>query len=250
MSNKCMRVLISLLLFQFTVAVQAGQVAIVKGAYYSGSLRDSLVSRGINVTEIESYTAESLSGYDAVIQYGNSFVNMASLEAYVKKGGTLVETPWFWSNFQASDGLSVISYYNSNVAYSQDYPGITVNNPVSDLLAGVEFPAGSGGFNIGRTIESYFMPGVDEAASWNDGTAFIGSKVLGFGHVVAINLQVITDDTAFQVISQPWATQLMVNALSIAQVPEPTSVLLLSAGMGSLFCARRFASLRGRSILN
>jgi hypothetical protein len=44
-------------------------------------------------------------------------------------------------------------------------------------------------------------------------------------------MHVITSDCAYQIIDQPWATQLFVNAASPSAVPEPSSLALLGVGV-------------------
>ena len=79
---------------------------------------------------------------------------------------------------------------------------------------------------------------MNQVAQWADnGTAMIGHKSLGLGNIIAINMQVITSDTAFEVINQPWATQLFVNAVEFQQqqaVPEPITATLGLMGLGVL----------------
>ena len=50
------RLLIGVLLSWTTIAF-AGNVAIVKGNYYTTNLRDNLIAEGHNVSEIPNYTA-------------------------------------------------------------------------------------------------------------------------------------------------------------------------------------------------
>lgn len=77
-----------------TGKAEAANVAVVKGSFYTPNLKNSLTSVGATVTEIASYTAASLTGFDAVVHYGNSFVDFAALESYVAtSGGIVVETP-------------------------------------------------------------------------------------------------------------------------------------------------------------
>lgn len=216
-------------------AAQAyGSIAIVKGSFYTTNLRDDLIAQGETVTEIASYNAASLATFDAVILYGNSYTDMSALEAYVTGGGTLIETPWFWYNYSPPTSLQVLSNGGTSIAFSESYPGVSVVDAGNSLLSGVSFPAGPGGFNIGRTLGNTFVPGANAVANWADGTAFIGTKSLGSGTIVAINLHVVTSDTAYEVIDQPWATQLFANAANINEpIPEPSTCLTLS---GLIFC--------------
>jgi len=220
-----------------SAVANAGSIGIITGSFYTANLKNDLTAAGQSVTEISApYTAGSLAGFNAVIVYGNMFANdQSALDAYVNAGGTLIETPWFWSNYSPTAAEDIFSHGGGS-DYTVSYPGVTVLAAGDPLLAGVSFPAGAGGFNIGRTSGNTFLAGVTQVANWADGTAMIGSKSQGAGRVVGINLHVITSDTAFDVIDQPWATQLFVNAANggAAAVPEPSTVLFTATGVLAL----------------
>lgn len=174
--------------------------------------------------------------FNAVIQYGNDFLDQTALATYATGGGRVIETPWFWSNNSPIASLDIFSH-GGGESYSEAYPGVSVLAPGDPLLTGVSFPPGTGGFNVGRTTGNTFSAGVTQIANWLDGTAFIGRKSLGAGMVIGIDLHVITSDSSYQVINQPWATQLFVNA--VGGVPEPGSlVLLVCGGLGMLSLSR------------
>jgi hypothetical protein len=214
-------------------------VAIVEGSFYTPDLFDNLTAQGVNVVEITSYTAASLAAFDAVIHYGNSFTDTAALETYANAGGTVVLTPWAGLNFSIPASMQVFGNGGST-AYSQSYPGVTVLSPGDPLLDGVSFPPGSGGFNIGRITGIDFVAGATQIADWADGVGMVGRRTIGAGEVIGINMHVITSDTAFDVIDQPWATQLFVNAVSGTEVPEPISLALLVPGaLGALVLRMR-----------
>jgi hypothetical protein len=208
----------------------ASSVAIVQGGFYTTDLRDALLANGVTVTEIANYTAASLAGYDAVIHYGNSFFDGAELVAYANAGGTVIATPWFWSNFQPTDPeLQIFNSPDIDV-YNSPILGTNVLAPGDPLLNGVVFPA-AGSVNAGWESANTFGAGVTQVAEFTDGTAFIGYLGVGAGRVIGINLHVITSDTAYTVINEQWATQLFLNAVDAQAVPEPATMALLGLGL-------------------
>jgi hypothetical protein len=226
------------------MAANASTVAIVQGDFYTPNLRNELVAAGNTVTEITSYTAGSLSGYDAVVMYGNTFTDQTALASFVNAGGTLVLTPWAGLNFTVLPQLQIFSPGGS-ADYSIVSPGMTVLNASSSLLTGVSFPA-AGSTAIGRIGGIGFDPSAEQIANWADGTALLGARSVGAGYVVGINLHVITSDTAFTVIDQPWAAALLNNAVNfdaVAAVPEPSTWAMMILG----FCGVGFLTYRRRN---
>jgi hypothetical protein len=220
-------------------ALAAPNVAIVQGSFYTSDLYGVLTGAGVNVTEITDYTAASLAPFTHVIHYGNSFTDMGALTNYVNAGGTLIEQPWFWSNNSPPVELSIFNTIDADI-YMTPYPGINAILPAHPLLDGVSFPPAPSGFDVGYDNQATFAGGVTGIANWTDGsgTAMLGEKSQGAGRVIGINMHVITSDTAYQVIHQPFATRLLLNAVG---VPEPSSLLLAFAG-----CLGFAASSRGR----
>lgn len=216
-------------------SASAASVAILTGSFYTPNLANQLTSAGQTVTEISgSYTASSLSGYNAVVFYGSGYVyNPTELTSYVNSGGVLIQTPWGMGYGGFADPLSTYVISGTGINISNPYPGVNVLDPGNALLAGVTFPASY--TNIGWVTPSTFTSGATQVASYGDSSAMIGSRPLGAGTVVAINLQVITSDTPYTVINQPWATQLFVNAVNLTptstSVPEPGTLLLAGIGL-------------------
>ena len=217
----------------------AGNVAIVQGDYYTPNLYNSLVAAGETVTEINSYSAASLAGFDAVIHYGNSFTDTTALDTYVNAGGRLILTPWSGLNFSLPADLQVFDN-GGNPIFSTSNPGMTVLAAGDPLLAGVTLP-GAGTVNVGYISTIGFFAGATQVANYNDGTAFLGHKNVGAGEVFGINLHLITSDTAYQVADTPWATRIVVNAIggTGAAVPEPASWALMISGFGLAGAALR-----------
>jgi hypothetical protein len=222
-------------------AAHAANVLIVQGDFYTPDLRNQLIAAGNTVTEAANYTAASLAGYDAVVQYGNNFVDQTALTSFVSGGGTLVWTPWAGLNFTIQSQLQIFNNGGSAI-YSQANPGMTVLDAGDPLLAGVVFP-GPGAPNIGRIGGIDFIAGVNQVADWADGIGLLGHRSLGAGHIVGVNMHVITSDTAYLVVNQPWAARMMDNAVNFggtaAAVPEPSTWAMLILGFGILGAASR-----------
>lgn len=211
---------------------RAAVFAISTGDWYTSNLKNSLLAAGQTVVELPGfYDAGMLSAYDVVVQYGNqNFYDTAALEAYVAGGGTLILTPWFWFNGNSSPALDVLTGASS-ADHIISNPGVTVLAPSHPLLAGVVFPA-AGSPNIGREGGGGFGVGVTQIAQWADGTALLATKQIGAGTVIGLNLQVITSDTAYQVIDEGWARQIFLNAASVSsEIPEPSTYVLVGAGL-------------------
>jgi len=230
----------------FSGTAFAANIAIIKGNFYSSDLKNQLIAAGDSVTELVSYNATTLSSYDSVIHYGNSFTNTASLESYVQSGGVLILTPWAGQNFSIPSNLAVFNEINGGTQYSTLNPGFSVTSPSDSLLSGVSLP-GSGGFSVGRTSNITFANGATAVASWADGVSFLGYKSYGAGVSIGINMQVITSDTPYNVIDQQWAANLFHNAANInvtAAVPEPETYALFAAGLGLMGWSRRRSARR------
>jgi hypothetical protein len=215
------------------VGAKAASVAIIQGSFYTPDLANQLTAQGNTVTLLSSYSAASLSPYDAVVQYGNSFVDQAALTLYVSAGGTLVWTPWAGLNFSVQPQLQVFTNGGS-ANYNVASPGMTVLSPGNPLLSGVSFPA-AGTTNVGYIGGIGFAAGVDQIANWSNGTALLGETSLGSGHIIGINLHVITSDTAYTVINQAWASNLLDNAVNAGVSPVPGPVV--GAGLPGVLAA-------------
>lgn len=238
-----------------SVQANAANVAIATGGFFTSNLTNQLTAFGHTVTEVASYSAASLAGFNAIITYGNmNSADFAELEAFAMAGGTVVETPWFWLNYSPTPNLDIFTQGGSTspnnlpllgLNFSELNPGVTVLDAGNPLLNGVLFPA-AGTVAMARTIGNGFASGVNQIALWaDDGTAFIGEKTLGAGRVVGINLHVITSDTPYYVIDEQWAATLLSNAVSLTPtpVPVPAAVWLLgSALMGMVGASRRKAT--------
>jgi hypothetical protein len=219
---------------------QAADVLIISGEYYSSDLRNQLIAAGNSVTEQSSYTAASLAGFDAVVHYGNSFTDTAALSTYVEGGGTLVLTPWAGLNFSVPASLQVFANGGS-ADFASSFPGATVLDPSSQLLTGVSFPA-AGATTVGRIGGIGFVADAAAVAAYGDGTALLGTRTFGTGNVVGVNLQVITSDTPYAVVNQPWASAMMNNAVNFgvaAAVPEPATWAMMIGGFGMVGGAMR-----------
>jgi hypothetical protein len=223
------------------VGAKAATVAIIEGDFYTPDLANQLTAQGNTVTLLTTYTAASLSGFNTVVQYGNDFVDQNALTSFVSAGGTLVLTPWAGRNFSVQPQLQVFTNGGS-ANFSVPSPGMTVLSPGNPLLSGVSFPAPDT-TNVGYIGGIGFAAGANQIAEWSNGTALLGEQTLGSGHIVDVNLQVITSDTAYTVIDQPWASNLLNNAVNISAVPESSTWAMMIIG----FCGIGFMAYRRKS---
>lgn len=224
-----------------SASANAATVAIVKGSFYTNDLKNQLIAAGQTVTEITSYTAASLTGFDALIHYGNTFVDQTALTTWVTGGGNLIASPWSGLNFTVTPALQVRTNGGSPI-FSESSIGMTVLAAGDPLLSGVAFPA-AGTVNVGRISGTTFIGGTTQVANWANGDALAGYKAVGAGYSIDLNLHIITSDTAYQVINQPWATQLVVNAINLGNagaVPESSTWMMMIVGFGAAGSAIRY----------
>lgn len=105
-------------------------------------------------------------------------------------------------------------------------------------MKSVDIPIGP---RPGRITGIGFVGDATQVANWADGVALLGYKSIGAGSVVALNLHVITSDTAYGVINTPWASQLLSNIVGPVTdaVPEPATWAMMIAGFGMAGAAMR-----------
>ncbi len=201
------------------------EVAVVTGSFYTDGAHlflDGLA--GVNSTEIVSYDAASLSAFDYVLHYGNSFYDQSALETYISGGGNLIATPWMMNNSGwFNSAASPIEFYSFGVTNFNSPLSVTVDDPSDPFLAGVNFNNGDlvGWEGVGTPRAGTINP-----VSHDDGSGPALSYMdFGAGQSFYINLHYITSDTSIA-IQYDWGQQLLEN---IVTIPAPPTALMLGA---------------------
>jgi hypothetical protein len=215
----------------------AANVGVTSNFWYTPTLANNLIAQGHTVSVVNSYTAASLSSFDAFIQDGNGHFDNAALDSFVFQGGTLIQLPWsLGQNYSYSGALNLIGN-PTNITYGSPNPGVTVLNS-SYLLNGVTLPAANA-HTIGYEIGTSFTGTGNSILQWNDGSAMLADNSYGAGKVVAFNLHMITSDS--NPLNAAWSNQIVYNAIgTVGPIPEPETYAMMLAGLGMLgFMARR-----------
>lgn len=221
--------LFAALVLALSLPLQAANVGIATGWYSSPGLASNLAARGDTVTQLQRYEAAALAGLDVFIQDGSSFANPAALDAFVFGGGTLIQVPWSFTQSGFTSATSVIGV-RRDFAYGETITAINTLDPSSWLLKDVALPA-AGGTVVSREQGNTFVDGATGVLEWEDGTALLGYRQYGAGTIVALNVNLLTNDA--YPLDAAWSNQIIYNAVaaSVSAVPEPASYALLGAGM-------------------
>lgn len=209
------------------------EVALVEGDWYTSKTADFIASLpGVNLTVINSYDANSLSAYNFVFHYGNTFYDQGALESYINGGGTLIASPWMVNNMNwNASAASPMESYNYDAQYSAPL-SYNVSDPNDQYLAGVNFNAGDlVGYEGGSTAKG----GATVPVTHGDGSPLLAYMDYGAGKSFYLNLHYVTSDCSLA-IDYDWGQQLLSNI--IVRVPAPGASAML-AGAGLLALRRR-----------
>jgi hypothetical protein len=192
-------------------SASAQDVALVQGDWYTPNTADFLAGLpGVNVTVIDSYDANSLSAYNYVVHYGNSFYDQAALESFISAGGTLIATPWMVNNNNwNSSPASPMESYNFEAQYSAPLTA-NVLDPNDQYLAGVTFNNGDlVGYEGGSTAKD----GAIVPVVHGDNSPLLAYMDYNAGRSVYVNLHYVTSDCSLA-IDYAWGQQLLANIVS------------------------------------
>lgn len=212
---------------------QAENVGISAGSYYTPALATALAAQGNQVTAVDWYNDNVLSGYGVYIQDGSSYANAAALDRFVFNGGTLIQLPWSFTHVSFTENTTVFGPRWSGTM-GEASPAIDVLVADDWLLRGVTLPA-AGVQTIGREIGNEFAEGATPVLAWEDGTALLGYRRYGAGLVVGFDVHLTTSDAS--PLSSAWSNQVVFNAVN--PVPEPGTWAMLAVGTGVLLLRRR-----------
>lgn len=214
----------------------AENVGISAGTFYTPALATALTAQGNQVSTVDWYNDNVLSGYDVYIQDGSSYANAAALDRFVYNGGTLIQLPWSFTHVSFTENTTVFGPRWGGTMHEAN-PAIDVLASGDWLLEGVTLPA-AGTQTIGREIGNEFVEGATPVLAWEDGTALLGYRRYGAGLVVGFDVHLTTSDAS--PLSSAWSNQVVFNAVdAVSAVPEPATWAMLVAGTGALFLRRR-----------
>jgi len=212
------------------IGANAANIGMGSNGWFTPTLENNLTGQGNNVTVVDSYTEQSLAGFDVYIQDGNSYFDQAALQSFVFNGGTLLELPWSLNqNDYYSGALNLIDHVQNWVSFASPNPAINALDPTNPLLNGVSLPA-AGQYTVGYELHASFSGNGTPILSWGTGDALLAQGTYGAGRVVAFNLHLITSDSS--PLNADWSNQIVYN--TVAAVPEPSTYALMLAGLCAL----------------
>ena len=243
---KALRLLIPILLLLLPLGLRAQSVLLLStGSSSLDTQTQSVLSTaGFSVTignPFHTFTSSELSGIDIVLLFPNnnwssgdmSTDAQTALVSFVQAGGGLVTSEW--TNWKVGSGSFAILQDILPVVSSTQYTGgstITYTQSTADSVINAGLPTSmtfTGDSFAG--VESYFTPQTGATVFYTSTGGAGGSGIVGWDVQAGRVIQFSTVVGPTQLADSNYSL-LLENTVKWAAVPEPSTVLLLTLGLG------------------